>query len=373
MSSIGAPDFDQLVYVRLLEACNLHCQHCFIPNNPKRMDWDSIAGIPIKIKSFAKPGQTILFQLHGGEPTLVGAEFLRKVVVFLKSELADYNVKFALQTNLISYDQRFAELYREFFDGVVGVSWDPEIRLMRAGRPESNDEFEQRFWANIEQALADGLTPYMVVTVTKPLLRRYRNHLDLMQYLQGKGIKYVHFEKLTKTGYAITNWDLIGVSNREYSLWIGRFAMAYSRYVEQPRERDDRLHISPLDGLISSVRKLRRGGAGGYGCLSGTCDTRFHTFDEKGYYGACTALTAESNNRNSVGPSVADPISLVDIRMERQLDCQTCSFKPICSSGCIATPRMDESGECSGGYQAFNLLNSHLASIEDPRLIVTNA
>lgn len=159
MNSVGAPDFDQMVYVRLLEACNLHCQHCFIPNNPKRMDWSAIEAIPGKVRSFATPGQTILFQFHGGEPTLVGAEFLRKTVVYLKGELEDFNIKFSLQTNLMNYDQQFSAIYHEFFDGVVGVSWDPDIRLMKAGRPESNAEFEVRFWANIERVIADGLVP----------------------------------------------------------------------------------------------------------------------------------------------------------------------------------------------------------------------
>lgn len=64
--SKGAPDFDHMIYVRLIEACNLHCQHCFIPNNPKRMDWNNIEQIPAKVRSFARPGQVLLFQLHGG-------------------------------------------------------------------------------------------------------------------------------------------------------------------------------------------------------------------------------------------------------------------------------------------------------------------
>jgi radical SAM protein with 4Fe4S-binding SPASM domain len=367
--SVGAPDFDHMIYVRLLEACNLHCQHCFIPNNPKKMSWSDIEAVPARVRLFAKPGQVLLFQLHGGEPTLVGVEIMRRVIAHFKAELKDFDCRFSLQTNLTKYDLTWAALYRDCFDGVVGVSWDPDIRLMRAGRPDSNAEFETLFWENLAALQADGLTPYMVMTVTQPLLTRFRNPDDLILFLEQKGIRYVHFEKLTKTGYAINNWSWLGVSNREYSLWIGRFAMAYQRYVERPRSEEQPLHISPLDGLISSVQRLRSGGAGGYGCLSGACDTRFHTFDQTGYLSACTALTSETSNKNAVGVAVVDPTQLVKVREDRQRDCQACRFKPICSSGCIATPRVDDSGECSGGYLSFKVLNDHFASRDVPGFI----
>lgn len=370
--SIGAPDFDHMIYVRLIEACNLHCEHCFIPNNPKRMEWQDIEVIPAKVKAFATPGQVLLFQFHGGEPTLVGAEFLRKVCVFLKTELRDFDVRFSIQTNLMTYDQRWADLYHEFFDSTVGISWDADIRLLRAGRPETNKDFEAKFWSTLIRLQSDGLVPYMVVTVTKILIDRFRNPADLISFLEAKGISLVHFERLTPTGYALANWERLGVSNKAFSTWIGRFAMAYLRYVSTPRDGKQQLNVSPLDGLIASVRRLRSGQSGGYGCLSGACDTRFHTFDQTGYYSACTALTSEINNRNSVGVAVVEPADLEKVREVRQSSCYDCKFRPICSSGCIATPKIDESGECSGGYLSFKALNDYLASTETPALIATS-
>lgn len=145
--------------------------------------------------------------------------------------------------------------------------------------------------------------------------------------------------------------------------------MAYSRYIATPRDHYQDIHISPLDGLTESVRRLRSGQRGGYGCLSGACDTRFHTFDDGGYYKACTALTSESNNRNAIGRSDAQPTRLVEMREDRQIDCYSCQFKPICSSGCMATPKTDESGECAGGFTAFKLINEQMALAEQPSLI----
>ena len=362
-------DFDHMIYVRVIEACNLHCAHCFIPNNPKRMRWPDIEAIPARVRSFATPGQVLLFQFHGGEPTLVGVEFMRRVCVFLRESLDDFTVRFSIQTNLINFDLRWAELYREFFDSQVGVSWDQGIRLMRKDRPETNAEFERVFWTHVVELQRIGISPYMVITTTKPLIEQFRNPRDLIDFLLEKGIRLVHFERLTKTGYAITNWDWLGVSNREYSTWIGRFAVAYMRFIREERAGLQPINISPLDGLIDSVHRLRNGKAGGYGCLSGKCDTRFHTFDQTGYYSACTALTSEVSNRNAVGGSVVEATVLVEVRQERQISCQDCRYKPICSSGCMATPKTDESGECAGGFQAFKLLNACIASAESPSLI----
>lgn len=365
----GGKEFDQMVYVRLIEACNLHCEHCFIPNNPKRMQWSDIEAIPQRVRQFATPGQVLLFQFHGGEPTLVGVEFLRRVCVYLTSELSEFSVRFSIQTNLITFDLIWAELYREFFGNQVGISWDPGIRLMRKGRPESNADFELVFWKHVVELQQLGISPYMVITTTKPLLERFKNPRDLIDFLLDKGIRLVHFERLTKTGYAIKNWDWLGVSNREYSTWIGRFAVAYMRFVREVRAGLQPLNISPLDGLIDSVQRLRGGKAGGYGCLSGKCDTRFHTFDQTGYYSACTALTSEVSNRNAVGVAVVEAHGLTEARQDRQKSCFDCQFKPICSSGCMATPKTDESGECAGGYQAFKLLNACLAAAQNPSLI----
>lgn len=367
--STPTSDFDQMIYVRLIEACNLHCAHCFIPNNPKRMEWKDIEAIPNRVRQFSRPGQVLLFQFHGGEPTLVGVEFVRKVCSYLRESLAEFVVRFSIQTNLMSFDQRWAELYRDYFDSQVGVSWDADIRLMKAGRPESNAEFERVFWRHLVELQRSGLSPYMVITTTKPLLERFRNPRDLIDFLLEKGITLVHFERLTRTGYAITNWSWLGITNREYSAWIGRFAVAYMRYSREERDGRQPINISPLDGLIDSVKRLRNGEIGGYGCLSGKCDTRFHTFDQAGYYSACTALTSEVSNRNAVGAAVVEATRLAEARQVRQLSCSNCQFKPICSSGCMATPKTDESGECAGGFQAFKLLSACIASTESPSLI----
>jgi len=351
--SLGISSFDHLVYIRLFEGCNLACEHCFIPPNPKRMTEEQLEKVPGMIAKFAQPGQTILIQWHGGEPTMFGPDIIRRSIERWKSEHPEYQFKFGIQTNLLSYDDSWKKLYKDHFDSDVGISWDPKIRLMKAGKPESNADFESRFWPKVEELVSDGLSPYLVVTGTRVFFESFPNPLAFFELMESKGVRSGHIERLTKTGVARQNWDKIGISNKQYSQYMLRFGRAYLQYLKKPRREGDPIfHLSPFDGLIDSIDRLNNGLAGGSGCLSGACDTRFHTIDASGYKRGCTAVTSEYDNRNA-GTQV---IQIMDFRMARhmrQKSCDGCDYRPICSSGCLASDKWDESGECSGGSLLF--------------------
>lgn len=352
-----APQFDHLVYVRLFEGCNLHCDHCFIPANPKKMTWDDFAAIPNHVATFAQPGSRILLQWHGGEPTIFGPDHLaRAIETVLDADQHGFQWAHGIQTNLMNYGAGWPEIYRRYFDGAVGVSWDPVIRLLRRGAPESHDAYDRQFWDHFAALLADGLEPYLVVTFTKTLINAFPNPLSLFLMLRDRGVRRLHFERVTKTGYAREHWDRIGLDNAEYAAAMGRFFRAYHQWQQQCEDPTGvRLSLSPFDGLMGSVRDLHDGRLGGYGCWSGKCDTTFHTIDANGYKRGCTAVTSEIDN-----PRAHESLFLGDleaVRTERQWDCKTCRFRPICSSGCMATMMDDGSGECAGASRLFDLVD----------------
>ena len=364
-----APAFDHLVYLRVFEGCNLHCEHCFIPSNPKRMTMDDLKAVPEKVAGFAPEGSTIMLQWHGGEPTMFGAQWLDDAIHTVEEAGPQFKWQHGIQTNLMTYGDDWVPVYKRHFGGEVGVSWDPKIRLMRRGDAASNDTYERKFWPNFERLLADGLDPYMVITFTGTFVRHFRDPYRFFQMLEEHGVKRVHLERVTRTGYARENWGRVGLDNAEYSAAMGRFMRAYWRYREMRHEVEahDRLHVSPLDGLFQSVERLHAGQTGGYGCWSGSCDTKFHTIDANGYKAGCTAVTSEVDNKRAT-----EILSFPDFtaaRKERQWDCRTCLFRKICSSGCLASMMDDGSGECSGGQQLFQLASELLLSKQTPQTI----
>lgn len=348
-----APGFDHLVYMRVFEGCNLHCEHCFIPKNPKKMTHDSVVSSVADIARISKPGQTVLLQWHGGEPTMFGAAWLDEAIEKVEAAAPDLNFIHGIQTNLMTYSDEWADVYRRRFHGNVGVSYDPKIRLLRRDRPETNAIYEERFWPALERLVADGLEPYVVLTATKVFFQTFRNPIKLFELLASRGVRKAHIERLTETGYARGNWDRLGVDNMEYSRGMSRILQAY-RLWKNVEGNGDRLHLSPFDGIMTSVENLSKG-AVGYGCWSGHCDTRFHTVDSSGYKMGCTALTSEVDNKAADGEFLAFPKGYAQARKDRQIvNCTGCPFRSICSSGCLAVSMDDGSGECSGGRTLFS-------------------
>jgi len=355
-SELGDSSFDYLIYLRLTEACNLYCSHCFIPSNPKSISFigleESIKQLKFKIPSMSK----VMFQFHGGEPTLKGIDFLSMVIQKIKKILHGLDIVFTIQTNLMTYNKKWGDFYKKELSSSVGISWDYSIRHVRKGKELSNEKYENTFWDNVCHLIDEGNTPWLVITLTKKLINKFKNSEKLLEFLHGKGIRYCHIEKLTKTGYAYDNWEEIGVSHAEYSYFMSDLFYAYKRF----KTKND-FHMSPFDGLSVSTNESRVG----YGCWSGKCDTRFYTVDANGLKAGCTALTSE--NKLFISDGQQEYIRLVDeetIASSRKArkevaDCKSCEFNKICNTGCMANQTIDHSGECSGNFIFLKTIQSY--------------
>lgn len=355
--NLSNDDFDYLVYLRITENCNLYCEHCFIPANPKKMTLIQIENVPNIISSFAKKGSRILIQWHGGEPTSVGYKWLENAINILNKN-NDFYFIHNIQTNLVKYDKHWRDLYKKYFNGYIGVSYDPSIRRFK-NRPNSNNEYENIFWENIQKLNNDGIVPCIVITGTKVFFEKIKNPFVFFETLKKHNIKYIHIEKLTKTGRARQNWDKLGVSNAEWSKQITKLSRAYFIY---KKNNNLDLQISPIDGITEAIIRLNNGGSGGYGCLSGACDIKYHTIDANGYKKGCTALNSELDNPSIETKSinVINIDKLKEIRKKRIIDCKDCKYIPICSCGCLLSIKTDGSDECSGGYNIFKNIDDFL-------------
>lgn len=350
--------FDHLVYLRVFEGCNLHCQHCFIPSNPRRFSAERFAEIPAMLANKIAKDSAVLIQWHGGEPTLMGVDYVRTGIETLAKN-KDYNWRHGMQTNLMTYDSQWGELFHQHFDSEIGVSWDPKIRLLNKHATDSHTKVKDKFEANLHKAIDDGLTPYVVVTAAQTLFDSYPNPFTFFQYWIDKGVSHVHLERITQTGYARDNWSWIGLSNRAYSTQMGRWAKAYHLF--KAAHPDVEFFLSPFESLTESMISLKSGEPQAKGCWSGHCDTRFHTIDGDGYKAGCTALTSEDGNKNAKPPQLTNA-TYGDRRELRVFNCGECPYRSICKTGCLALDFDDGSGECSGGKILFETLDDLVAT-----------
>jgi len=361
---------DHLVYLRIFEGCNLHCEHCFIPSNPKKINLDffnnkNIGNVLIESGKIDL-GSNIYIQWHGGEPTSMGVDYLESAISKINED-ERFSWKHGIQTNLINFNKdtlKWVSFYKKYFDSHVGVSWDYKIRHTKTNSgdslDESSDRYENIFWKNVSLANDNDLDLYMVVTVNKLFFERYRNPFEFYEFIYSKGIRVLNFERITKTGYARDNWAKLGLSNKEYSEYMSKFFKHYILF----NNADPRLSISPFDGLMESVSNIES--ERGYGCWSGHCDTHFHTIDSSGYKFGCTAINSEVDNKKSVNvisfvKSYSKKADILEARSNRVRECKDCTFQKICSSGCLSIEKFDNSGECSGGYKLYEAINEYLS------------
>jgi radical SAM protein with 4Fe4S-binding SPASM domain len=386
-------EFDHMVYIRLFEGCNLACEHCYIPSNPKKINpsFYQNKGLTQSLIDEANisEGSKLYIQWHGGEPTLLGCDYLKNAIEEIEKDKR-FIYHHGIQTNLINFSDEpsaWTTLYKKYFDSQVGVSWDYGIRHIKRNQQtkETNLAFETKFWNNITIAQENGLNLYMVITVTKLFFEHFKNPYNFFEFMVEKRIKNLNFERITNTGEARQTWDKLGLSNADYSKQMSKFFKAYILFKDANPEVQ--LNISPFDGLLETVIELVNHEQivketnpnvwdmlsfknQGYGCWSGQCDTRFHTIDSNGYKHGCTALTSEQDNKNK---DLAKNLSgkkiiwlgntpqeqkqnIIEVRSSRQDSCQSCEFLKICSSGCLAVEKWDQSGECSGAKTLFKTI-----------------
>lgn len=124
--------------------CNLKCKYCFYHSIAKNrntcsygiMDHETLETIVSKALSFADNTCTIAFQ--GGEPTLAGLDFFRKLVdIEKKYNKKNLRINNALQTNGMVIDDEWAE-FLSSSNFLVGISLDGTKDIHDSNRVDHN-------------------------------------------------------------------------------------------------------------------------------------------------------------------------------------------------------------------------------------------
>jgi len=150
--------------------CNLRCSYCYYLSKPRlgpaRMS-DEVLELFIRDYIASSTGPVVGFVWHGGEPTLAGLDFYRRVVELQKRHApAGWQCWNNLQSNgLLLGDEWCAFLAENRFD--VGLSVDGTAWLHDRFRPDTQGEpsYHQAV-AAIERLKAHGIRPDLLCTVT---------------------------------------------------------------------------------------------------------------------------------------------------------------------------------------------------------------
>jgi uncharacterized protein len=180
-------------------ACNLNCSYCFylsketLPNGPGvgRMSEDVLEQF-IRQYIAGATGEEVVFSWQGGEPTLLGLEFFRRVVAIeQKHAKPGQRIENDLQTNGTLITEEWCEFLKEH-RFLVGLSIDgprechDKYRVTKGGEPTFNEVF------NTAKLLKRYGVPFNTLTCVNRF--NARKPLDVYRFLRREvGSTYLQF------------------------------------------------------------------------------------------------------------------------------------------------------------------------------------
>ena len=185
---------DCLVMAKPLGArCNLACAYCYYLDKtalpgPARMADDLLESY-VRQRLEASPGPVTAFEWHGGEPTLLGLAYFRRIVELQRRHRPQGRIiRNGLQTNGLLLDESWARFLRaEGF--TVGLSLDGPAAshdAFRSGQAETEQAFRLLHRHGVH---VDVLCVLHTANVPEPL--------EVYRYFRALGITHLQFLPLT--------------------------------------------------------------------------------------------------------------------------------------------------------------------------------
>jgi uncharacterized protein len=360
VSASSAP-FD--VMVKPIGAqCNLRCDYCFYLDKaglyPKKRAADYRMSdetleilIRSQIQSRALGQREVQFAWQGGEPTLMGLPFFRKVVALQrKYALSGVSIVNAFQTNGVLVTDEFARFFRDH-QFLVGVSIDgPEALHDRFRRSTSGLGTFKAVMGGIE-CLNRHQVEYNLMTVVQIDNGQYPE--DVYRFLIGLGSPFIQFIPIVEPD------PLSTVSSR--SIGGEQWGQFLNRVFHQWRRGDiGRVYIQHFDMTLGLTL-----GRPASLCVHAPQCGRGLALEHNGDLFSCDHFVDREHFLGNI--STKSLAAMVDSPFQRAFGqnksttlpeaCRNCQFLSFCHGGCpkdrlIATDSGKLNWLCSG-YMAF--------------------
>jgi uncharacterized protein len=177
--------------------CNLGCEYCFYLEKevlyPDASKWampDDVLERYIDQYIAAQPGDTVHFAWQGGEPTLLGVDFFRKVVQFQTQYANGKKIENALQTNGTLLNAEWGEFLAEQ-KWLIGISIDgpremhDAYRVDKGGKPTFD-----RVLRGVEVLKRHGVAFNTLTTVHHA---NAQHPVEVYRFLREQGSGYMQF------------------------------------------------------------------------------------------------------------------------------------------------------------------------------------
>lgn len=200
--------------------CNLSCRYCFYLDKPEQPQMnDATLEAFIRQHIAAQPGDDVPFAWQGGEPTLCGIDFFRRVVALQQRYGQGKRIHNAFQTNGVAVTDEWCRFFHD--NGwLVGISLDgpaelhDTYRVNRRGNPTHH-----KVIAAIER-LNDHRVSYNLLTVVNQ--QNSQQPEQLYRYLRALGTPFLQFIPLVEPGNpaSVTDRQWGAFLTAVFDIWV---------------------------------------------------------------------------------------------------------------------------------------------------------
>lgn len=329
-------DFN-VIYVRVVQGCNLNCTHCFTLGNKDPIMMTDMTIIDKYLSSISKNvnPKKATFYIHGGETFLAPLSYLSAVNATIRDNFSNTVIDIIPQTNLVyKVDEEFINFIKTEYRGTIGVSWDADIRFGSVAINKKNEQ-EALFFKNLKTLIDNGIKVHIAITAQKNLLNY--DPLEIVQKFHG--VDSIDFELLTTFDDQTRS---LRPNNVKWANWLDKLVTYY--------EANDTTWCLPQVDLFTKTVMTGKL----FDCKCNCCDKRTFTMNPNGSVGLCPDLT------------YVEPFSTVDemytdwqtfedksldiimnklVKQEEHTMCYTCEHYDICGGNCDAS-LFDDTDEC---------------------------
>lgn len=315
--------------------CNLHCSYCFyhdIMENREQatygfMSEETVENIVRKALKYAEGECTFAFQ--GGEPTLAGLDFFRKVVELVKKyNTKPLRVNYAIQTNGYGLDAEWAQFFRDN-RFLVGISVD--------GTKEDNDRFRftpqgkssfNRVWQTV-QLFQKFYVQFNILTVVHR--HNYRHIERMYRFFQRNNLHYLQFIPCLEPFGAEAKEEEYSLTAKQY----GEFLKTLFDLWYRDLQNGNPVYIREFENYIGLLLGQPAESCG----MRGVCSCQ-HVVEADGTVYPCDFYMLDQyklGNLNDCDFSelmsacqssgFLDPVPVDEA-------CKTCQWGPLCRGGC---------------------------------------
>lgn len=198
--------------------CDIRCDYCFYlekralfdEDSPYRMS-DEVLAAYIERYVAAQPTPVVEFVWHGGEPTLMGLDFFRKVVELQRPHRAHKEIRNSVQTNGLRLNDAWCEFFREH-GFLVGISLDgPQAIHDRYRKDNLGRGTFDRVMAGVRLLQQHGVDFNVLACVG----RETAHHaLEVYRFFREAGIQFIQFTPIVER--------LPDAATAAVGLWLAR-------------------------------------------------------------------------------------------------------------------------------------------------------